>query len=126
MSLMKRLKPLAFVLLTAFALSGCAGVGETDGSILQGVEPLLQRHDVYAVRLMETEALGGALGQTARIRAFLRAHPTGAAPVGVIREDGTQVIDRHQGWVKADGALTETERRVFLRSGEVFKGLLED
>lgn len=126
MSLWKRLRPAAFVLVALAALSGCAGVGETDGGVLQGVEPLLQRHDVYAVRLMEPEALSGALGQTARIRAFLAAHPTGAAPVGAIRADGTQVIDRHQGWVKADGALTETERRVFLRSGEVFKGLLED
>lgn len=127
---MKHLKSLiasAFVLVALLAPLACATAGETSGKALQGGVFILDRHDAYAVELLDGAEEAYALGQSARLRSVLAVAATKeTVPVAGMRGDAEAVMVRHDAWVSADGKLNAFDKQVYLHSTKLFRGLLED
>lgn len=121
------MKRFALVVAAMVVLAGCRSAGETDGGVLAGATVVLDRHDAYAVKVLDGAAEMQALAQSQRVRAVLAVAATReTVPVAGIRKDATEVCDRHDAFVNDDAELPEFDKSVFLQSSALFRGLLEE
>lgn len=105
-------------------VASCGSLGTVGTPIIRdSFEDVAQRAEAYSA---PTAAPGDAiLVDIATVRAQLAANPERVAAAAII-EPVTHVCEFHNASVKADGKLTELQRRIYTRSAVLLVSVLQE